>query len=142
MINNKKIQELTKILNQEPSLILCSNDEKSPDIETIRFSYNGIEGSPLETYNLYITVGMATADMNCDECKNIELSAFSHREYLGELEGDYIATIVNWFAHYPFIEDSFLEHTEIFEWDTPFAHDSLMQNIFFSLYPAGQESIL
>lgn len=117
----QKIQSLARLFQQEHSLFLTSKKASSPEITTLRFSVDDrITEGICKERNVYLTVGMGNKAMNCDQNQHIELSAFSHLVYTDELEGDYIATILNWFAHYPFVENTYLEHAEIFDWESPF----------------------
>lgn len=133
----KRIDQLTKLFGRKIDLKIESFNNYSPKTITVRFPKS--EKGFLNEKIIFLTIGMSDEIESEDDFQKIELSAITHQEYQNEPESDFIASIVNWMAHFSYREHVIYELGEIFEWGNQFVNDCELENLYLSVFPIGEE---
>ena len=132
----KKIDQLTALLGRKIDLKIESFNNYSPKTITVRFPKS--EKGFLNERIIFLTIGMSDEIEPEDDFQKIELSAITYPEYQDEPESDFIASIVNYMAHFSYREQVLYEHGKIFEWGNPFINDCKLENLYFAGFPIGE----
>lgn len=138
----KSIEERIKLLSdffgRKPDFKMESFNNYAPKTQTLRFPATEKEVL-FNSKIINLTIGMSDEIEDGDGFQKIELSAITHKAYQEEPESDFITSIVNWMANFSYKNKVIYEQGEIFEWGNPFINDCVLENLYFSYFPFGED---